>query len=321
MADPERKPEDYGENRVTTALITGITGQDGAYLSQLLLGKGYRVIGTHRRASELNLWRLKRLGIEKDVRLVPMELLEYENIRSVIEKTEPDEIYNLAAQSFVGASFDQPLYTAEVNGLGPVRILEAIRAINPEIKFYQASTSEMFGNALAPQDENTPFHPRSPYATAKVYAHNMTVHYREAYGIFACCGILFNHESPLRGMEFVTRKITYAAAKGATVRLGNTGTVRDWGFAGDYVEGMWMMMKHSKPDDYVLATGVGTSVKEFWEMAGMPRLCIKPSLMRPAEVNRLVGNAAKADNVLGWKPKTSLEELVSMMIEADRAVA
>lgn len=301
------------------ALITGITGQDGAYLSQLLLEKGYQVIGTHRRSSELNLWRLKELGIEKQVELVPMELLEYENIRHVIDKVRPDEIYNLAAQSFVGASFEQPIYTAEVNGLGPVRILEAIRSVNPAIKFYQASTSEMFGNSHnRTQNEFTRFKPRSPYGASKLYAHNMVVNYREAHGLFACCGILFNHESPLRGMEFVTRKITHAAATGTKLRLGNMDAIRDWGFAGDYVEGMWLMMQHHKPDDYVLATGIDCSVAEFWELAGKPCYETDPDLVRPSEVHRLIGDSRKARATLGWKPKTPLVELVQMMVEADR---
>lgn len=301
---------------MTTALITGITGQDGAYLSQLLLDKGYRVIGTYRRGSELNLWRLKELGVEVD--LVGMELLEYENVRRVIETTRPDEIYNLAAQSFVAASFEQPIFTMEVNGLGPVRILEAIRAVNPRIKFYQASTSEMFGNSPAPQSENTHFRPRSPYAAAKVYAHNMTVHYREAYNLFACCGILFNHESPLRGREFVTRKIAHAAATKTRVKLGNMDAIRDWGFAGDYVEGMWMMMQHPYPTDFVLATGIGTTVEGFWKLAGSPDYEVDPALMRPSEVYKLVGDASKATSILGWRPKTSLKELVTMMVEAER---
>jgi GDPmannose 4,6-dehydratase len=331
-----------------TALVTGITGQDGAYLSRLLLDKGYRVFGAFRRGASLNLWRLNELGVtEADIEFIPFELLEYANLRRAIEETAPDEIYNLGAQSFVGISFEQPLFTTDVNALGVTRMLEAIREVNPAIKFYQASTSEMFGKVRAiPQNELTPFYPRSPYAIAKLYAHWTTVNYRESYGFFACSGILFNHESPLRGIEFVTRKITCGLARVRegqqdVVELGNLEAKRDWGFAGDYVEGMWMMLQQSEPDDYVLATGQTTSVRTFCELAaaafdydlawegegvntkGIDRRSgkmifrVNPKYYRPAEVDILIGDATKARNKLGWSAKTSLPELVQMMVEAD----
>lgn len=328
-----------------TALITGITGQDGAYLSRLLLDKGYRVVGAYRRGATLNLWRLRELGIaDGEVELVPFELLEYENIRRVIQKVQPDEIYNLAAQTFVAASFEQPIYTTETNALGPMRILEAIREINPKIRFYQASTSEMFGKVSeTPQSETTPFHPRSPYGNAKLYAHWATVNYREAYGLFACCGILFNHESQLRGTEFVTRKITQGLAQirlgqKDQIALGNLDAKRDWGFAGDYVEGMWLMLQTDRPSDYILATGQTTSVRSFaslaaetlgfkleWQGEGTeeqgctnkPIIVVDPNLYRPTEVDLLVGDATRARELLGWEPKTSLHKLIAMMVEAD----
>src|SRR5512143_17324 len=257
-----------------TALVTGITGQDGAYLSRLLLDKGYRVFGAYRRGASLNLWRLNELGIsEADISFIPFELLEYANLRRAIAEVEPDEIYNLGAQSFVGISFEQPLFTTDVNALGVTRMLEAIREVNPAIKFYQASTSEMFGKVQAvPQNEKTPFYPRSPYAVAKLFAHWMTVNYRESHDLFACSGILFNHESPLRGIEFVTRKITCGLARiheglQDVVELGNLDAKRDWGFAGDYVEGMWHMLQQPEPDDYVLATGTTTNVRSFCDLA------------------------------------------------------
>lgn len=310
-----------------TALVTGTTGQDGAYLTRFLLGKGYRVVGAYRRASSRNIDNLAYLGVS-DIELVPFELLEFSNICRIIEKTQPDEIYNLAAQTFVGVSFDQPIFTAEANGLGVARILEAIRTVNPSIKFYQASTSEMFGNAPSPQNEETPFRPRSPYGAAKLFAHNMTINYREAHGMFACCGILFNHESPLRGKEFVTRKITYGLANGVTVELGNVKAERDWGFAGDYVEAMWMMMQADKPDDYVIATGEAHTVKDFWLEAVAclgsdtpPSLRVAISEFRPADVQRLCGDASKAHSVLGWAPKTSFKALVQMMMDADLKLA
>ena len=331
-----------------TALVTGITGQDGAYLSRLLLDKGYRVVGAFRRGASLSLWRLNELGVtEADIEFIPFELLEYANLRRAIEEAKPDEIYNLGAQSFVGISFEQPLFTTDVNALGVARMLEAIREVNPAIKFYQASTSEMFGKVQAvPQNERTPFYPRSPYAIAKLYAHWMTVNYRESYGLFACNGILFNHESPLRGIEFVTRKITAGLARireglQEAVELGNLDAKRDWGFAGDYVEGMWLMLQQEKPDDYVLATGETTSVRKFCELAaaalgfdlewegeaeatkgidrrsGKAIIRVNPKFYRPAEVELLIGDPAKARERLGWSAKTPLSRLVEMMVEAD----
>jgi len=331
-----------------TALVTGITGQDGAYLSRLLLDKGYRVFGAFRRGASVNLWRLNELGLtEADIEFIPFELLEYANLRRAIEETAPDEIYNLGAQSFVGISFEQPLFTTDVNALGVTRMLEAIREVNPAIKFYQASTSEMFGKVQAvPQNERTPFYPRSPYAVAKLYAHWITVNYRESYRLFACSGILFNHESPLRGIEFVTRKITAGLARihegqQEVVELGNLEAKRDWGFAGDYVEGMWMMLQQPEPDDYVIATGRTTSVGEFCELAaealgyqlvwegegantvgvnrqsGKAIIRVNPRFYRPAEVELLIGDAAKAREKLGWSAKIKLPELVEMMVEAD----
>lgn len=331
-----------------TALVTGITGQDGAYLSQLLLEKGYRVFGAFRRGASLDLWRLHELGItERDIEFVPFELLEYANIRRTIEKIAPDEIYNLGAQSFVGISFEQPLFTMEVNALGVTRLLEAIREVNSAVKFYQASTSEMFGKVQAiPQNELTPFHPRSPYAIAKLSAHWTTVNYRESYRLFACSGILFNHESPLRGMEFVTRKITAGLARiregqQEVIELGNLDAKRDWGFAGDYVEGMWLMLQQSEPDDFVLATGKTATVRQFCELAaaalgftlawrgagadiiGMDeqsgKIIIRTNAKhyRPAEVDLLLGDATKARDKLGWSAKTALPQLVEMMVEAE----
>ena len=331
------------------ALVTGITGQDGAYLSRLLLGKGYRVYGAFRRGASLNLWRLNELGVsESDIDFIPFELLEYANLRRVIEETATDEIYNLGAQSFVGVSFEQPLFTSDVNALGVTRMLEAIREVNPKLKFYQASTSEMFGKVQAvPQSERTPFYPRSPYAIAKLYAHWTTVNYRECYDIFACSGILFNHESPLRGIEFVTRKITAGLARireglQDVVELGNLDAKRDWGFAGDYVEGMWLMLQQDQPDDYVLATGQTVSVRSFCELAaanlafqlawegegkdtvgidrksGKTIIRINPKFYRPGEVDLLVGDPSKAKEKLGWSSKTSLAKLVEMMVEADQ---
>jgi GDPmannose 4,6-dehydratase len=331
-----------------TALVTGITGQDGAYLSRLLLDKGYRVFGAFRRGASLNLWRLNELGVsEADLTFIPFELLEYANLRRAIAEAEPDEIYNLGAQSLVGISFEQPLFTTDVNALGVTRMLEAIREVNPAIKFYQASTSEMFGKVQAiPQNETTPFYPRSPYAVAKLFAHWITVNYRESYDLFACCGILFNHESPLRGIEFVTRKVTCGLARireglQEVVELGNLDAKRDWGFAGDYVEGMWRMLQQSEADDYVLATGTTTSVRSFcdlaaaavgfdlvWEgegvdTAGIDRrsgraiIRVNPKFYRPAEVDLLIGDPSKAREKLGWSANTSLSELVDMMVEAD----
>lgn len=313
-----------------TALITGITGQDGAYLAQFLLRKGYRVCGAFRRSSTVNLERLDYLGITDKVELVPLDLLDLGNIIRVLEKMQPDEVYNLAAQSFVAVSFDQPVATGEITGLGAARMLEAIRIVNPKIKFYQASSSEMFGKVQAvPQNEKTPFYPRSPYAAAKLYAHWMTVNYREAYGIFACSGILFNHESPLRGLEFVTRKITYTVARikhglAKELRLGNLEAKRDWGYAPEYVEAMWLMLQADQPDDYVIATGETHSVREFTEEAfscvGLDwreYVVVDPAFYRPADVELLVGDAARAREKLGWQPRTTFKELVRIMVEAD----
>lgn len=331
------------------AIITGITGQDGAYLAQLLLEKGYEVYGTYRRSSSVNFWRINELGIQDHENL---HLLEYDltdqsaNIR-LIHDVQPDEIYNLAAQSFVGVSFDQPIATAKITGLGALHLLEAIRIINPKIRFYQASTSELFGKVQeVPQSEQTPFHPRSPYGVAKLFAHWTTINYRESYNIFASCGILFNHESPLRGREFVTRKITDGIAKIKlgkleVIELGNMDAKRDWGYAKDYVEGMWRMLQADGPDTYVLATNRTETVRDFVTMAckaaainidwqgsgqdekaidvatGKVMVKVNPKFYRPAEVKLLIGNPAKAKEELGWEAKTTLEELCAMMVEAD----
>jgi GDPmannose 4,6-dehydratase len=330
-----------------TAFITGISGQDGAYLSKLLLEKGYKVIGGERRSASGTLWRLKELGIENDIEITDFELAEFTNIYRAIEKYEPEEIYNLAAQSFVASSFEIPTMTADVTGLGVSRLLEAIRKINPQIKFYQASSSEMFGKVVeTPQDENTPFYPRSPYAVAKLFGHWTTINYRESYGMFACSGILFNHESPLRGHQFVTRKITIGLSKIKLgqldyVELGNLDAKRDWGYAADYVEGMHRMLNHDKPDDYVLASGVSHSVRDFvniscyelglkikWIGKGLdekaintetnkPVVKVNPKFYRPAEVDMLQGDSSKAQKILKWERKTSFHELVSSMIKFD----
>ncbi len=329
------------------AFITGVTGQDGAYLTKLLLEKGYEVFGAHRRSASTNLWRLEELGIADQVKLVPFELLEFSNIARSLEKTQPDEFYNLAAQSFVATSFEQPLYTADVDALGVTRVLEAIRMVNPKIRFYQASTSEMFGLVQeTPQNEKTPFYPRSPYGVAKLYGHWMTVNYRESFGLHASSGILFNHESPLRGEEFVTRKITTTLArikhgKQKVLELGNLEAKRDWGFAGDYVEGMWRMVQQDQADDYVLATGQTHTVKDFVDRAatvmgfnlewqgqaeqmkavdaktGDVVVQINPEFYRPAEVELLLGNSEKAKSRLGWKLEVSFEQLVILMADAD----
>lgn len=330
-----------------TAMITGITGQDGAYLAGLLLQKGYRVVGTYRRSSNNVPHRLIALGIADQVELVPMELLEFANVLRTVEAVRPDEIYNLAAQSFVGMSFEQTIYTTEVDGLGTARLLEAVRMANNAIRYYQASTSEMFGKVQeVPQTERTPFYPRSPYGVAKLYAHWLTVNYREAHQIFACSGMLFNHESPLRGMEFVTRKITSQLAKircGAakTLELGNLEAKRDWGFAGDYVRGMWLMLQQPHADDFVLATGETNSVRHFVERAadvagfqlawegtgvetvgidrksGQPIVRVNPAYYRPAEVDLLVGDPSKARAALDWQSQVTFDGLVTMMMEAD----
>jgi len=313
-----------------TALVTGVTGQDGAYLAGALLNKGYRVFGAYRRSSTQNFWRLEHLGIKEQVELVPFDLLDMGSIVRAIEEIGPDEVYNLAAQSFVGVSFSQPLATSTITGLGPVHILEALRLVKPDTRFYQASSSEMFGKVQAvPQNESTPFYPRSPYAVAKLYAHWAVVNYRESYGMFCCSGILFNHESPLRGLEFVTRKITDGVARiklglADRISLGNLEARRDWGYAPEYVEAMWLMLQKEPPRDYVVATGETHSVREFVEeafsLAGLDwrkYVVTDTALIRPAEVDLLVGDPSLAHRELGWKAKTSFRELVRLMLEAD----
>ncbi|WP_417655391.1 GDP-mannose 4,6-dehydratase [Pseudoalteromonas atlantica] len=332
-----------------TAIVTGITGQDGAYLAELLLEKGYKVYGTYRRTSSVNFWRIAELGIEnhENLELVEYDLTDLSSSIRLLQTTNATEVYNLAAQSFVGVSFEQPVTTAEITGLGPVNLLEAIRIVNPKIRFYQASTSEMFGKVQAiPQVETTPFYPRSPYGVAKLYAHWMVINYRESYDIFATSGILFNHESPLRGQEFVTRKITDSVAKIKlgkldVLELGNLDAKRDWGYAKDYVEGMWRMLQAEKPDTYVLGTNRTETVRDFVTMSfkavgislewsgseenevaknaetGAIVVKINPKFYRPAEVELLIGNPEKAQKELGWTPTTTLEELCSMMVEAD----
>ena len=331
------------------AVVTGITGQDGAYLAELLLSKGYVVYGTYRRTSSVNFWRIEELGIQDnpDLHLVEYDLTDLGSSMTLMKEAAPDEVYNLAAQSFVGVSFNQPDATAQITGMGALHLLEAIRMTNPKIRFYQASTSEMFGKVQAiPQVEDTPFYPRSPYGVAKLFAHWMTINYRESYDIFGCSGILFNHESPLRGREFVTRKITDAAAKIKlgkldALELGNMGAKRDWGYAKEYVEGMWMMLQAEEPDSFVLATNRTETVSEFVDMAfkaaghelrfegeelsevgidiktGKTLVRVNPKFYRPAEVDLLIGNPARAKEKLGWEPKTTLEELCTMMVAAD----
>ena len=326
------------------ALITGITGQDGAYLSEFLIKKGYKVYGAVRRTSSINTSRLSYIGVLDDINLVSMDLAEISNIQRLIERIEPDEIYNLAAQSFVQTSYEQPIYTSDIDGIGVTRILETVRNLGGNPKFYQASTSEMFGKAQqSPQNENTPFYPRSPYGIAKLYSHWMTINYREAWNMFACSGILFNHESPLRGTEFVTRKISQGMAQIALkkikkINLGNLNAERDWGFAGDYVEAMWLMLQQDEPDDYVIATGEQYSVKDFvnraapffgfkleWRGEGMDEfgydlstsktvIEVNPRYFRPAEVESLLGDATKAKEKLGWEPKITFDELIEDMV-------
>lgn len=332
-----------------TAIVTGITGQDGAYLVAFLLEKGYKVYGTYRRSSSVNFWRLDYLGLSShpNLELIEYDLTDFSATIRMVQKIQPDEIYNLAAQSFVGVSFDQPVTTGEINGMGPLHILEAIRLVKPDAKFYQASTSEMFGKVQAiPQTEDTPFYPRSPYGVAKLYAHWITINYRESYNIFGCSGILFNHESPLRGLEFVTRKITDAVARIKLGRqdcleLGNLSAKRDWGFAREYVEGMWRMLQAPAPDTYILATGRTETVRDFVSMAfkavdmnidwrgegqgeegrcpdsGLTVVKVNPKFYRPAEVELLIGNPTKSKEKLGWEAKTNLEGLCKMMVEAD----
>lgn len=310
------------------ALITGITGQDGSYLAEFLLDKGYEIIGMHRRTSIENFDRIDHI-VDK-ITLVQGDLLDQNSLEAIIKEYRPNEVYNLAAQSFVPTSWTQPLLTGEITALGVTRILEAIRIIDPEIRFYQASTSEMFGKAQSvPQNEKTRFYPRSPYGVSKLYAHWITVNYRESYGMFACSGILFNHESPRRGFEFVTRKVSSGVAKiklglQKELRLGNLEAKRDWGYAGDYVEAMWLMLQQDEPDDYVVATGETHSVRELVEIAfdhvGLDwrdHVVVDPKFVRPAEVDVLVGDATKARTKLGWRPKVSFQELVRMMVDAD----
>jgi GDPmannose 4,6-dehydratase len=335
--------------QMKTALITGITGQDGAYLAELLLQKGYTVYGTYRRTSSVNFWRIEELGIQNhpNLHLVEYDLTDLGASIALVQKVQPDEIYNLAAQSFVGVSFEQPSATAQITGIGALNLLEAIRLVDTKIRFYQASTSEMFGKVQAvPQVESTPFYPRSPYGVAKLYAHWMTINYRESYGIFGCSGILFNHESPLRGREFVTRKITDSVAKIKLgqlqcLELGNLDAKRDWGYAKEYVEGMWRMLQVGQPDTYVLATNRTETVRDFVRMAfqgagmtvdfkgsaenetaidtasGQTVMRVNPRFYRPAEVELLIGDPSKARNQLGWSPTTTLEQLCQMMVEAD----
>ncbi len=336
-------------NKISIAVITGITGQDGAYLAELLLNKGYTVFGTYRRTSSVNFWRIEELGIDKhpNLHLVEYDLTDLGSSIRLLQTTGATEVYNLAAQSFVGVSFDQPATTAAITGVGPLHLLEAIRIVNPAIRFYQASTSEMFGKVQAiPQVEGTPFYPRSPYGVAKLYAHWMTINYRESYNIFGCSGILFNHESPLRGREFVTRKITDSVAKIQlgkldVLELGNMDAKRDWGFAKEYVEGMWRMLQADEPDTYVLATNRAETVRDFVSMAfkaagyqiewrgrgeeevgidvesGKTLVQVNPKFYRPAEVDLLIGNPEKAKSKLGWTPQTTLEQLCQMMVHAD----
>ena len=332
-----------------TTLITGVTGQDGAYLAQQLLERGHTVYGAFRRTSSVNFWRLQELGIldHSAFRLVEFDLIDAGACVRLIDQTAPDFVYNLAAQSFVGVSFDQPVATAQMTGVGALHLLEAIRQVNPKIKFYQASTSELYGRVRAtPQNEETPFHPRSPYAVAKLFGHWITVNYREAHGIFAASGILFNHESPLRGREFVTRKISDAVArihlgKQDRLEIGNLEARRDWGFAKEYTHGMTLIMNHREADTFVLATGRNASVREFAEMAfravgielnwrgqgrdeagickrtGKMRVKVNPAFFRPAEVDELIGDPSRARKILGWKAQTPLEQLCRLMVEAD----
>jgi len=312
------------------ALITGISGQDGSYLAELLLAKGYEVTGVVRRSSAPNLWRIEHLLDRLTLR--PGDLLDQLSLVRIIQEVRPDELYNLAAMSFVPASWDQPLLTGEYNSMGVTRLLEAVRQVNPEVRIYQASSSEMYGRVReVPQTESTPFYPRSPYGVSKVFGHYITVNYRESYNLFAVSGILFNHESPRRGLEFVTRKVTDGVARirlglADHLALGNLDAHRDWGFAGDYVRAMWLMLQQEQADDYVIATGVSHSVRELVEIAfghaGLDwqrYVRIDPAFLRPAEVDHLIGDPSKAKTVLGWEPRVTFENLVSMMVDADLA--
>lgn len=330
-----------------TAFITGITGQDGAYLAELLLEKGYKVFGGYRRTSSPNFWRLEELNLMKDVELMEVDILDTGNLIRTFDKIKPDEIYNLAAQSFVAVSFEKPVLTGEITAIGVTRVLEAIRIVNPKIKFYQASSSEMFGLVQEiPQKESTPFYPKSPYATAKLYGHWLTINYRESYNIFGCSGILFNHESPLRGIEFVTRKVSDAVARIKTGKqeffeVGNMDAKRDWGFAKEFVKGMWLIMQQPKPKDFVIATNENHSVREFiehafnyvgitirWQGAGVNEsgidektgktiVKINPKYFRPGEVDQLLGDYSLAKKELGWEPKVKFKELVEIMVQRD----
>jgi len=313
-----------------TALVTGITGQDGSYLAEFLLSQGYQVVGMVRRTSTVNFDRIKH--IQNQVELVQGDLLDQSSLVDIIREYKPIEVYNLAAQSFVPTSWKQPVLTGEFTALGVTRMLEAVRMVDPAIRFYQASSSEMFGRVQqVPQNENTPFYPRSPYGVAKVYGHWITVNYRESYNLFACSGILFNHESPRRGLEFVTHKVTYAVAKiklglAKEVRLGNVDAKRDWGYAPDYVRAMWLMLQQSQPEDYVIATGEAHSVRELCEVAfgragldWQKYVVVDPALIRPAEVDHLIGDASKAGRVLGWEPSVTFQQLIECMVDADLA--
>ncbi|MDR0910258.1 MAG: GDP-mannose 4,6-dehydratase [Spirochaetaceae bacterium] len=335
-----------------TALISGVTGQDGGYLAKLLLEKGYRVVGLYRRGATDTFSKLREHGILDKIELTDFDLLEFSNICRLMQKYQPDEFYNLAAQSFVAASWEEPIYTAEADGIGVLNILEAIRVFAPHTKFYQASTSEMFGKVQTiPQNEKTPFYPRSPYGVAKLMAHWMCINYSESFNIFACCGLLFNHESPMRGKEFVTRKITshfaemYTGKTDKPLELGNMNAKRDWGFAGDYVEMMWKMLQQDKPDVYTISSGHNHSIREFvercaefceWNIewqgsdeneigidtkSGKVIVKVNPKFYRPAEVEQLLGDSSKAETVLGWKPKVDFKGLCKLMMEADIARA
>ncbi len=313
------------------ALVTGITGQDGAYLSKFLLGKGYKVFGGHRRISSPNFWRLEYLGVKDKIELLPFDLLDEASMITALKKSRPDEIYNLASQSFVAFSFHEPLVTAQITGLGVAKLLDSIRLFSPKAKFYQASSSEMFGGVKeTPQNEKTPFYPKSPYGVAKLFAHWSAINYRESYNLFTCCGILFNHESELRGLEFVTRKITSLAAQiklglAKEIRLGNIDAKRDWGYAPDYVEAMWKMLQQKEPEDLVIATGESHTVREFakkafayLELDYRDYVKIDKKFFRPADVITLRGNSSRAQKKLGWNPrKTSFDDLVKKMVEAD----
>jgi len=310
-----------------SALITGITGQDGSYLAELLLTKGYKVYGLVRRSSSINVERISH--IEKDITLLPGDLLDQNSLANAIRQSQPDEVYNLAAQSFVATSWNQPELTGQFTALGVTRILEAIKTENPKIRFYQASSSEMFGSTPPPQSEKTLFHPRSPYGVSKLYGHFATVNYRESYNMFACSGILFNHESPRRGLEFVTRKVSNAVAQIKLglldkMTIGNLDAKRDWGFAGDYVRAMWLMLQQDQPEDYVIATGISKSVRELVGVAFKTvdldyhdYVTVDPALLRPAEVDYLCGDSSYAKEKLGWKPDVAFEQLVNMMVEED----